>query len=79
MALWILLFTEQCRYFNSCTGKDNSRELLALDATAKSLTLTRSESEWLSLETMVKSDLFQQRSKVCEQIIGSDLQLSESN
>lgn len=62
VSLWVWLFAEWCRYYNSTTGIDNSKKLVELYDTAKDLVLVRSESEWL------QSEMFLQRRWVAEQI-----------
>lgn len=71
VSLWVWLFAEWCRYYNSTAGRDNSQKLVELYDTAKELALVRPESEWLQSET------FLQRSWVAEQIQAANSQLSE--
>ena len=77
VSLWIWLFTEWCRYYNSITGNDNSKKLVELYNTAKNLALIKPESEWLPLNSTLQSELFLQRNWVAEQIQDNDSQLSD--
>lgn len=69
VSLWVWLFAEWCRYYNSTTGRDNSQKLVKLYDTAKDLALVRPESEWLQSKT------FLQRRWVAEQIQAANPQL----
>ncbi|PSX18253.1 VPA1262 family protein [Photobacterium kishitanii] len=71
VSLWIWLFTESCRYYNSITGRNNSQKLVEIYNTAKELALVRPESEWLQNET------FLQINRVAEQVQATNSQLLE--
>ncbi|HIF9230500.1 TPA: VPA1262 family protein [Photobacterium damselae] len=71
VSLWVWLFAEWCRYYNSTTGRDNSQKLIELYSTAKELALVRPESEWL------ESKMFLQRNWIAEQIQATNQQLLE--
>ncbi|MGR0280380.1 VPA1262 family protein [Marinomonas dokdonensis] len=61
VSLWIWLFTEWCRYYNSINGNDNSQKIVELYDTAKELALIRPESE------LLQDEIFLQINKVAEQ------------
>lgn len=61
VSLWIWLFAEWCKHYNSIAGIDDSNKLLELYNIAKDLALVRSESEWF------QSELFDNRKWVAEQ------------
>ena len=71
VSLWIWLFAEWCRYYNSINERDNSQKLEELYENAKELALVRPESEWLQSET------FLQRNWVAEQIQATNQKLSK--
>jgi hypothetical protein len=77
VSLWIWLFTEWCRYYNSITGNDNNQKLVELYNTAKDLALVKPESEWLPLDSTIQSELFLQRNWVAQQIQDTDSQLPD--
>ncbi|WP_417528990.1 VPA1262 family protein [Marinomonas shanghaiensis] len=73
VSLWIWLFTEWCRYYNSINGNDNSQKLVELYDIAKELALARPESE------LLQNEMFLQINKIAEQIQATNLQLSEQD
>lgn len=73
VSLWIWLFIEWCRYYNSSIKQNNSKKLLQLHETAKELALVRPESDWLPQNTDIHSKLFLTKNWLTEQLATLDL------